>query len=105
MTTLFTKTVWVNIDNDDVYAGCRIHKTGEARWEFTLFSGSCAFQYGNQTCVGVNISSLVNGKSYTDHKSYDTRYLNVTSEEAFEKFCLETVENWYGTNATEVKLV
>lgn len=105
MTVLFTKTVWANIDYDDVYAGCKTHKAGEARWEFTLFTGVAAFQYGNQTGVSVNISSLVNGESHTGHKSYDTRYLNVTSEEAFEKFCLEIVEEWYGTNATEVKLV
>ena len=106
MTTLFQKTVYAKIDYDDIWAGCVTHQDGEARWEFTLFEGVGAFEYGNQTGVSVNISSLVNGKSRTDHKIYDTRYAKgITNEKKFEEFCLGVVEEWYGTNAKEVQLV
>jgi hypothetical protein len=78
---------------------------GEAIWSFELIE-SGAFDYGNGTAVKVEIEGQVNGDPFRGEKLFDTRYWRgIKSEEGFTEFCIETVRDFYGENATAVEEV
>lgn len=106
MAALFEKKVRAKIDYMDVWNGYSEHREGVADWIFELHNDSPAFQYGNQTYVVYRRCTCVNNHQSNDTGAYDTRYITgITEEKGFEEFCLDTVEQYYGTNAKEVKLV
>lgn len=61
---------------------------------------SNAFQYGNQTCVGITVENLPRG--INNPMGFDTRYDSRVTKD-FDEWCRAYFEDYYGNNVEKVE--